>query len=393
VLVTQGVAFPSGARVQSPRPAVALAHDYATQMGGAERVALIMAGGFPGAPLYVSLYHPSTTFPEFASLDLHTSHLDRLALFRRYHRLALPLLPVATSSTKIDADVTLISSTGWAHGVQVTGRKVVYCHAPARWLYQTDRYIGSRWGADLRGRLYGMAVAAAARSLAQPLRRWDRTAAFSADRYLVNSSVTRHAVEDAYGIEAEVLPPPPALLPGGPERPVDGVEPGFLLCVARLLPYKNVDAVIEAVRRVPGARLVVVGEGPDNPRLTALAAKEPRITLAGRIQDDQLRWLYRNSAALVAASFEDYGLSPLEAASFASPTVALRAGGYLDTTVEGVTGVFFDSPEPEPIAAAIEVALAVPWHEDTLLAHAEAFGAARFVGRLKEIVDDERLLL
>jgi hypothetical protein len=66
---------------------------------------------------------------------------------------------------------------------------------------------------------------------------------------------------------------------------------------------------------------------------------------------------------------------------------------YLDTTIVGVRGVFFDSPEPEPIAAAIEVALAVPWHERTLLAHAETFGSARFVGRLKEIIDDERALL
>lgn len=392
--MTQGVRAADRAQVRHARPPVALAHDYATQMGGAERVALIMAGGFPGAPLYVSLYNPSTTFPEFASLDVRTTFLDRFELFRRYHRLSLPLLPVAESSTTVDADVLLVSSTGWAHGIKATGRKVVYCHAPARWLYQTDRYIGSRWGADLRGRAYGLAVATAARTLAPPLRRWDRQAARSAHRYLANSSVTGLAIHAAYGIEAEVLPPPPALLPGGPERGVEGLEPGYLLCVARLLPYKNVDAVIEGVRRVPGARLVVVGDGPDHARLSALIGSDAhRITLTGRIADDQLRWLYRNSTALVAASFEDYGLSPLEAASFARPTIALRAGGYLDTTIEGVTGVFFDAPEPEPVAAAIDVALAVPWHEQTLLEHAERFGTARFVRRLTEIVEEERTLL
>lgn len=375
------------------RPEIALVHDYATQMGGAERVALIMARGFPGAPLYVSLYHPHTTFPEFGQLDVRTSLLDRVGLLRSYHRLSLPFLSAAMSRTVIDADVVLASSTGWAHGVRVTGRKVVYCHAPARWLYQTDRYVGTRRGNDLRGKAYGLAVASAARSFAPRLRRWDRRAALSADRYLANSTVTALAVRAAYGIDAEVLPPPPALLPDGPERAVPGLEPGFLLCVARLLPYKNVDAVIEAVRQLPGVRLVVVGEGPERSRLDALVANEPRITLTGRIADDQLRWLYRNSAGLVAASFEDYGLSPLEAASFGRPTIALHAGGYLDTVVEGVTGIFFDVPDSDSIASAIESALNLPWHEDMLLRQAEAFGTARFVERLRRVVDEERALL
>ncbi len=58
---------------------------------------------------------------------------------------------------------------------------------------------------------------------------------------------------------------------------------------------------------------------------------------------------------LVAASHEDFGLTPLEAAAFGVPTVALRGGGYLDTIVEGETGLFFDRPEPDDIAAALAI--------------------------------------
>ncbi|HEY0216383.1 MAG TPA: glycosyltransferase family 4 protein, partial [Cellulomonas sp.] len=89
---------------------VALAHDYATQRGGAERVALVMAEAFPDAPLYTTLYHPAGTFPEFADLDVRTTALDRVGLLRRHHRLALPLLAPAVSGTPIDADVVLASS-------------------------------------------------------------------------------------------------------------------------------------------------------------------------------------------------------------------------------------------------------------------------------------------
>ena len=60
--------------------------------------------------------------------------------------------------------------------------------------------------------------------------------------------------------------------------------------------------------------------------------------MVGEVSDAGLRWLYANSTGLVAASYEDFGLTPLEAASFGLPTAALRWGGFLDTIVEGVTG-------------------------------------------------------
>ena len=375
---------------------VALAHDYATQRGGAERVALVMADAFPGAPLYTTLYDPAGTFPEFEPLDVRTSPIDRVGLLRRHHRLALPLLAPAVRATPIEADVVLASSTGWAHGFPTSGRKVVYCHAPARWLYQSDRYLGPARGAG-SGVAPGGAtrwLAAQALGLLTPaLRSWDRRAAATADRYLANSTVTARAIREVYGIEAEILPPPPAMLPGGPETAVEGVEPGFLLCVARLLPYKNVDVVIEAVRRTPGARLVVVGDGPERAALEHRVRDLPRVCLAGRVDDARLRWLYRNSAALVAASYEDYGLSPLEAAAFGRPSVVLRDGGYLDTVRDGVTGEFFDAPDPDLVAEAAGRALARTWDPTVLTAHADDFAAERFVGRLHEIVREERAIL
>ncbi|MFI2753345.1 glycosyltransferase [Cellulomonas sp. P22] len=370
---------------------VALAHDYATQRGGAERVALVMARGFPGAPMYASLYDPGATFPEFGAMDLRTSPLDRVGFVRRHHRFALPLLAPAVSATRpIESQVLLASSTGWAHGFRSTGRKVVYCHAPARWLYQSERYLG----AAHTGRGMSRWVAARALDVMSPsLRSWDRRAAASADRYVANSTVTAAAVREVYGIEAEVLAPPPAMLPGGPSARVRGVEPGFVLCVARLLPYKNVDVVMRAVERVGGLRLLVVGDGPDRPRLEALARGVPGVRLLGRIGDAELRWAYASCSALVAASYEDYGLSPLEAAAFGRPSVVLRAGGYLDTVVEHVTGELFDSPDPELAAQAVERALARTWDEDALRSHAARFAAPRFVARLQEIVDEELALL
>ncbi len=365
---------------------VVLAHDYATQRGGAERVALLLAQAFPGSPMYTTLYDARGTFPEFADVPLRTGPLDRVPALRRHHRYALPLLAPAVSRQRVDGDVLVASSTGWAHGYRGARRTVVYCHAPARWLYQTERYLGPRTG-SVTARLRRAASAAALAALGGRLRRWDHRSATRADVYLVNSTVTQRAVREVYGIEAEVLPPPPAMLPEGEEREVDGVSPGFLLCVARLLPYKNVDVVVRAAGLL-GRPLVVVGEGPDRARLQDLAAREApgRVLFAGRVDDARLRWLYRRADLLVAASFEDYGLTPLEAGAAGVPVAALRDGGFLDTVAEGVNGTFFDAPRAELVAAAAEKAIATAWDAAAIANHVEGFGADRFVARLRATV-------
>ena len=352
---------------------IALVHDYLTQRGGAERVALALTRAFPGAPLYTSLYQPATTFPEFATVDVRPLPLDRLSPLRNRHRLALPLLALAFSRLHLGEDVVVCSSSGWAHGARVAGRKIVYCHTPARWLYQPENY--------LRGR--GVALRATAQALRPTLQRWDRRAATSADCYLANSSVVAERIRRIYGREAEVLPPPPALGPGE-TVPIEGMRPGFVLCVSRLLPYKNLDAVLRAFAHLPEEHLVLVGSGPDESSLRALAGDN--VTLLGTVTDEQLRWLYRESSALVAASHEDFGLTPLEAAGFGRPSAVLRWGGFLDTVEEGGTGIFFDSPTPDAVADAVRRLRRHHWEADEIRAHARRFSEERFIDRIRAIV-------
>jgi glycosyltransferase involved in cell wall biosynthesis len=256
----------------------------------------------------------------------------------------------------------------------VAGKKIVYCHTPARWLYQPDRY--------LRGR--GLATRAATRFLRPSLERWDRRAAASANRYLANSSAVAERIRHIYGVEAEVLPPPPAVAPDGVAEPVAGLEPGFVLCVSRLLPYKNLDAVVRAFGQLPDERLVLVGGGPEETTLRNLAGSN--VTLVGTLSDKQLRWLYGECSGLVAASHEDFGLTPLEAAGFGQPSAVLRWGGFLDTVEEGGTGLFFDSPTPDDVADAVRRLSRHAWDADSIRAHAERFSEERFIERTRTII-------
>ncbi len=356
---------------------VALVHDYLTQRGGAERVVLALAAAFPAAPIHTSLYDPDATFPEFADLDVHPLPVNRVKALRTHHRLALPVLAPAFSRLRLDAPVVVCSSSGWAHGAQTTGHKVVYCHTPARWLYQSDRYL------ERRNRPSSLLLSL----LAPALRSWDHRAAASAHRYLVNSTAVRQRVTELYGIEAEVVPPPVEVDRLGTREPVLGLEPDFMLCVSRLLPYKNVEAVTAAFGHLPDQRLVVVGSGPLADRIISTAP--PNVTVLGRVTDAALRWLYASSTGLVAASYEDFGLTPVEAAGFGKPTAALRWGGYLDTIVEGTTGVFFDQPDPRLIAAAVDELSTSTWSPEALVANTQKYATQRFVERMQAVVAEE----
>lgn len=363
-------------------PEIAIAHDYLTQRGGAERVVLAMLRAFPDATIYTTLYHPDDTYAEFRSARIVTSPLNRIPLFRRNHRLALALLPLASSMLKVPAEIVIVSSTGWAHGFRMPGRVFVYCHSPARWLYLTEQYLGRpAWRSPV-----GWALTV----LKPYLRWWDGRAARRADRYVANSSVVRQRLKDVYGIEADVFHPPHSVDTSGERTPIHGIEGfvqqgGYFLIVSRLMPYKNVGETIEAFRDL-NERLLVIGAGPLSTQLRESCPTNVRVV--EHLSEAQMRWAYSLCLAVVAPSYEDFGITPLEAGAWGKPTIALRGGGYLDTVIEGVTGQFIESPDAARIREAVKSFDPSRWNAKTIREHAETFSEDRFMKRLRgEILD------
>lgn len=359
---------------------VAIAHDYLTQRGGAERVVLSMARAFPDAPIYTTLFDPKYTYPEFADLDVRVSWLNKIPFLRRHHRAALPILPAAVTSMKIDADVVLASSTGWAHGVTSTGDKLVYCYTPARWLHQQRRYIGDH---PTRG------TAIALRLLSPWLRRWDARAAHTATGYVAISLVVQDRIHAAYGLPSTVISAPRPNTDTCKSEPMAAVERwldghDYELCVSRLLPYKNVDQIVAAYQQESQRRLIIVGRGPEKRTLHA-SASDNVLFLEG-IADAELAWLYRGMNALIAISYEDFGLTPLEAASFGKPCIVLRWGGYVETMVDNLTAVFIDVPDADHVRHGLEQLDAREWDADRIIEHSARYHEDVFIENLRDLV-------
>lgn len=157
--------------------------------------------------------------------------------------------------------------------------------------------------------------------------------------------------------------------PLAPRRPL----PRRILAVAppdRLPEHKHLEDVVEALRHVPHAELVVVG-GPARSRLAAdppmrrlwQVARECRVAgrvrFTGRVSRDEMPRWYRSADVLAcASSHEPFGAAVIEAMACGVPVVATAVGAVRDAVVDGVTGVLVPVHQPAQLGHALREVLA-----------------------------------
>ena len=149
-------------------------------------------------------------------------------------------------------------------------------------------------------------------------------------------------------------------------------------CVSRLIPGKGVEDVLVAARPSisRGARLRVVGDGPERPKLEELAGRlgiRDAVSFEGWLggAGEIVEFWGRCDVAIAAPNdwIESFGLGAVEAMACGRPVVATRVGGLADAVVDGRTGVLVEPRDTESLGAAL-----IGYQEDeSLLA---AHGAA-----------------
>jgi phosphatidylinositol alpha-1,6-mannosyltransferase len=195
---------------------------------------------------------------------------------------------------------------------------------------------------------------------------WDRRRALA--RATVLFAISAHTLERARPFTpdlggADVLPL--ALEERKPEGAVDArllgrLGRGFFLIVGRMDArerYKGHDQLLEALRGIPEARLVVAGDGDDRARLEAKAAglgMSDRVAFTGFASEATLAELYRRCAAFAMPSRgEGFGLVYLEAMRAGKPVLAARGSAAEEIVVEGRTGLLVDPDDREELRGAL----------------------------------------
>lgn len=353
---------------------IAIFHDNLAQMGGAERVAEALLDAMPSAALHTTLAAHAKLIPALRDRDIHTTWMQSLPDPGRYYRHYFLLYPFAVESANLKAyDLILSSCWGYAKGVRKRpdALHVCYCHTPMRWVWRHDDYVAR----ERFGHLQQRALSA----VLPPVRRWDLHAAKRPDHFLTSSAVVADRIRRFYGRDATVIPPPIDL-----DRFQTSDERGdFYLVVSRLVAYKRIDLAVHACSLLR-KRLVVIGDGPDRQGLQRLAG--PTVTFMGRQPDEVVNKAASTCRALLFPGEEDFGITPLEVNASGRPVIAWRGGGATETVRENDTGLFFDEPTPESLAAAIERFEHLEWDPARLRSHAATYDRPVFVRRIREFL-------
>ncbi len=152
----------------------------------------------------------------------------------------------------------------------------------------------------------------------------------------------------------------------------------IILTAGRLLPWKGVDHLIAAVRRVPDVRLIVAGDGAILPALKAQAADlGNRVQFLGNISRERMA-VYMKAADYLAlySGYEGLSHTLLESLRAGTPVIASDKGGNPEVVQHGINGLLVPYVDVEALTAAITEALR-PGVRDSLAANS-AVGMDRF---------------
>jgi phosphatidylinositol alpha-1,6-mannosyltransferase len=199
----------------------------------------------------------------------------------------------------------------------------------------------------------------------------------------------------------------PDLETGDIRAALDIGDAPLVVCVSRLVARKGQDVLIEAMpairERVPEARLLLVGGGPEEGRLRQLARAAPdgAVVFAGQVSEEDLPRYYAVGdvfampcrTRLRGLEVEGWGNVFIEAAACGKPVVVGDSGGAREALVDGETGVLVDGRRVDEVATAVADLLADPsraramgeaGRERVLRSHTWPDIAARLQGWLAE---------
>ena len=187
------------------------------------------------------------------------------------------------------------------------------------------------------------------------LHRWLRSYGRCVDLFLAPSQFVRTKLVAGGFPENKI-----EVLPHFQNLPADRdlvTDEGYLLYFGRLSPEKGVYDLLRAMVRLPHLTLVIAGDGPDRPRLEALARELnlERVLFAGTVHGKELQKLIAGCSFSIFPShaYETLGKSILESYAWGRPVIASDLGSRRELVSHGVTGLLYADGDREQLAHSI----------------------------------------
>lgn len=205
------------------------------------------------------------------------------------------------------------------------------------------------------------------------------------EKLVCNSENTRKRIKKYLNRDAKVINPPIEVSKFKYKK-----TGGFWLSVNRLLAMKRVDIQIEAFKRLPKEKLVIVGSYEKASHFQKYAnhlkkIRPQNVEIKSWIGFQELINLYSECKGFITTSKdEDFGMAPIEAMASGKPVIAPNEGGYKETILNGKTGILIDNIDENKLMKAIKKIKDPKKYRMACLKQAKKFSTKSFIKKMRK---------
>ena len=335
-------------------PKVALVYDRVnTAYGGAEKVLLALHQAFPKAPLYTSVYHHRAKWANV--FEIKTSFLQKIPFASKFHRLLVPLMPLAFESFDFsEYDIVISITSAEAKGIITKPNQLHICYllTPTRYLYShRTHYEQNHWPFKIPGLRFF------SQKIFNYLTWWDKVAAKRPDLIIPISNLVKDRAEQYYQRQVEKAIYPPF----NPEElttpsTVSNYLPYYLpkefcLVISRLVSYKRIGLAIQACQRL-NKNLVIIGTGPQESELKKIANQNTYFL--GNVTTIQRQAIISQAQAILMPGVEDFGITAIESVLSNKPIILHQKSGAAELIKNEPGVILLKQLSINELVAAIE---------------------------------------
>ncbi len=322
---------------------VAIFHDYIGAIGGGEKLVLTLA-----RELHADVITTDNNTHVIKNMEFEDINIISLGETIKLS----PLKQISASIKFALCDFTgkydfFIFSGNWAYFAAKRHRpNLLYCHTPVRAFY--DLYDSFLKRQNIITKPLFMLWVAIHRPISEYYMKF-------VDKIIVNSKNTLSRIKRYLHRDAIIIYPPIDT----PKYKFKN-NGDFWLSVNRLYPEKRLELQIEAFRKMPTEKLLIIGDHAEGDHAAKYVEKIKRdipqnVEIRRTISEKELIELYGNCKGLITTAMdEDFGMTPVEAMAAGKPVIAVKEGGYLESIIDEKTGILI-IPDIDSIMQAINI--------------------------------------
>lgn len=358
---------------------IAIVHEWFDKYAGSERVVEQLLEVFPNADLFALVdFLPAGERSFIKDKPVKTTFIQRLPFARKKFRNYLAFFPMAIEQIDLrHYDMVISSSHAVAKGILTNADQlhICYCHSPMR--YAWDLYHPYLEEAGLRKGLRAFL----AKWVLHYLRLWDQSTTHRVNYFIANSNFVGRRIQNIYGRTYRLIYPPVDTM-----RFVPSPQRGdYYFAAARMVPYKKLDMIAAAFRKMPDKKLIIVGNGAGLKKVKAAAGSN--VTILTALADEQFQQYLTNAKAFVYAAEEDFGIVMAEAQSAGVPVIAYYKGGASEIVQHGRTGILYPQQTEESLMEAVQQFEMTSFDAQMIREEAGRFSIASFKQNIRDYTD------